>query len=129
MHTGVSVGARHIIQGHFGKGHVELSVHVDDAKIRADRPGFDGLESVFALVPRDSANGVIWEKTAIPFRSNFKNYGLDMDDHVLFLEDSKFDLKAIKKHGIAFGMDTNVGTIWMQSWGKNAPLIEETIAR
>jgi hypothetical protein len=96
-------------------------VRVNDAKLREQLPGFDGLEKAFMLVPQPSGE---WKR----FELNYsQTYGTDLgprtDIHSFaipspFLKDA--EINAIRGNGVAFGLETNVGTLWLQDPGDNA---------
>lgn len=105
---------------------VRIEVRVDDAAIRAEHPGFDGLESAFALVPRHTDGGLVWESHEVPFRvqSRAGYYGQVVIDVHRTDWLHGLDVEAAIEYGIAVGLDTNVGPIWAQGPGENFPLVE-----
>lgn len=104
---------------------VELYAVVDDNNIRKDHPGFDGMEKLFALLPRRvDGNTVTWERYDLRYNGKYVtgdgSYSQATNEvHDLQLETKTLDLDAIKQYGVAFGADTNVGTIWCQSADDN----------
>lgn len=104
---------------------VSVRILVEDAKLRATRPGFDGYERPFVLLPRaDGPNGQVrWERQTpkykgVTLRGYYAERRLDMYE-LDAQRMSEADFKLAREHGIAVGMDTNVGTIWAQTPGKN----------
>jgi len=104
---------------------IGLGITVDDKEVRRLDPNFDGLERVFALLPRTQGKAIKWERLelkydrtipAVPGGPNA------LDSHELYLNASGLDLKAIQQEGVRFGMDTNVGTMWLQPTGDSFKL-------
>jgi hypothetical protein len=97
---------------------LHLEVEVKDAKLRQERPGFDGLEKVFALVPRFDwvTKTTKWERHNLEYKQSADG----SDRHSLTMLNNQYDLSLVPKHGIAFGIDTNEGTVWLQAPGQNA---------
>lgn len=103
-----------------------MSVSVPDGQIRAMNPGFDGMEQVFALVPRPSG---AWDRVDLSYTSSGTTAAMNTgpgngrysyvpsDHHETVI--ALVDIKTIRREGIAFGIDTNVGTLWLQAAGKN----------
>jgi hypothetical protein len=78
---------------------LHLSVTVDTATFaREEVPGYDGHGQAFALVP----NGSQWERVSL------------VGDAHLAAVVSNPDRTTIAAKGIAFGITTNRGTIWLQ---------------
>ncbi len=106
---------------------LSVEVKVNDDQIRHDNPGFDGLESVFALVPRRADGDVRWERHNLAYAGSsrrivggelFSGRPQKRDDlHRLHLKG--VDAQTVQELGIAFGAQTNVGTVWAQSLGAN----------
>lgn len=91
-------------------GHsLTLSVDIDDTTLtREEVPGYDGKGQAFVLVPLPNAPRPIW------VRENTTGY-----PHASASATS-FDENTVKREGVAFGIDTNMGTIWLQTPGDNA---------
>jgi hypothetical protein len=104
---------------------VGLAVTVDDQQVRRGHPGFDGMERVFALVPRGQPGCTSWQRVELRYNrtipANPQTATPLVDDHEAYLNGDGFDFPAIRREGVAFGMDTNVGTLWLQTRGKNFP--------
>jgi hypothetical protein len=110
---------------------LDVEVIVDDAQVAAALPGFDGLESAFALVPRsDGAEGARWELHGLSWAGGaYRTVGSSLydqrtervgDKHVLRgLRLSEADLQQVLARGIAVGLDTNRGTVWAQDADQN----------
>lgn len=104
---------------------VRLAVVVEDAELQSEYAAFDGFEHVFALVPRRGSDGVvIWEGHNLPYRytSHHGYCGEKRSDRheTEWLPD--LDVETIMELGVAFGMDTNVGLVWLQQPNENFPL-------
>ena len=104
---------------------LRIAVQVDDAAIRAQHPGFDGLESVFVLVPRATDGGLVWESHAVPYwaESRAGYYAQIVIDVHRTDWLHGLDVQAAIEHGVAIGLDTNVGTVWAQGPGENHPVV------
>ncbi|MCC6809779.1 MAG: hypothetical protein IT381_20285 [Deltaproteobacteria bacterium] len=96
-----------------------ISVSIQDRTLR-DKvgAGFDGMERPFAYMP-NPANGGVFEKKYLSFVGTTPASGPrpDSDHFKLVLKAGEFDLAAAMLHGIAVGLDTNVGEVWMQAPG------------
>lgn len=105
--------------------YVSVSILVEDAKLRATHPGFDGYERPFVLLPRATGTPgeVRWERQTPVYRGvTLRGYYADRRLDMFELDARRMsdaDFKLAREHGIAVGMDTNVGTIWAQTPGKN----------
>ena len=99
------------------RAHVEVS----DAALRAAYPSFDGLERVFVRVPKVKSGVVTWESQPLRYSGQSRRgyYG----EIVIDLHDSDsiwgVDWPTLSRHGIAIGLDTNLGVIWAQEDGHN----------
>lgn len=103
---------------------------VNDSKVRSQVWGFDGYERPFALVPRRTDGGVIWEKkhidphswhhTTDP-REQQQSNGIPCDSGLDLYSASlrNVDVGAVRQYGVAFGIDTNKGEFWLQEPGRN----------
>jgi hypothetical protein len=100
-----------------------MKITVDDEAIRRQHPGFDGLERVFAMVPRRAGGQTTLERIELPFDHSELRGFIQLryvDVHAIEnLHLSKDDLAATLAEGIAVGLDTNVGTLWAQEPGHN----------
>lgn len=106
---------------------LRIEVRVDDAAIRARHPGFDGLESAFVLLPRRTDTGLVWESHAVPYASQSRAgyYGqIVIDVHRTGWVDG-LDVDAAIEHGVAVGLDTNIGPVWAQGPGENFPVVRD----
>lgn len=90
---------------------IALSLRVDDAAIRRDRPGFDGLERPRVLIPR--ADGETTQRD-LPFRYTthegfIELHPVDVYDDALLVTEP--DLARIQERGISLVLETNAGEI------------------
>lgn len=106
---------------------LQVTMQVKDRFLKEALPGFDGLERPFALVPRKQEGEVVWERLALDHvgtRSPGETAWTRPTDRTRiddYLAVGAFDVdaEAIREHGIALGIDTNVGTVWAQAPGDN----------
>ena len=105
---------------------VRLDVSVDDARIRQQLQGFDGFERPFALIPSENNGNVTWWRHELSYEGpGREGYHLERPVDRYELDPVRnVDLTAVKKYGIALGLDTNVGTLWAQQPGANAQPVE-----
>jgi hypothetical protein len=109
------------------RSELQVTMQVNDRFVKAALPGFDGLERPFALVPRQRTGELTWERVPLTFAGTDTSgvHGLRNPEHQTridrYLAVGVFDVDtdAIRSHGIALGMDTNVGTVWAQAPGEN----------
>ena len=97
-------------------GSTQMTVGVDDEQLRKVIPKgehFDGLEKVFALVPDREGAHPKWYRVELAYQG--KPVGTH-DLHGAIVENS---YGPIWENGVAFGLDTNVGTVWLQLPGDN----------
>lgn len=99
---------------------LHIGVNVQDAKLRETRPGFDGLEHAFALVPeRDGFDGQVkWARKELGTYESFNFGAADrmtfLDFHSLTFTPGQYDSALVSRLGVAFGLETNVGLLWLQ---------------
>jgi hypothetical protein len=99
-------------------GATALRVEVRDYEVRRQAPGFNGTEQVFALIPREGAGGqVSWERFDLAYAPPQGYRYRSHDEHVAWID---ADPQVVRAHGVAFGMETNVGTLWLQEASNNA---------
>ena len=98
-----------------------LTMDVRDDFVRQQVQGFDGLERPFALLPEDAA-GSLWKKVELSYQSTARSPAISspIDRYQLVLNPGDFSPSAVAAHGIAWGLDTNVGTLWLQAPGQNS---------
>ena len=97
---------------------LSLQMRVDDAHVREDNNGFDGMEQVFAIVPMKDGS---WERFAMGYsgdRVDRSGRREDLHKRTVTADDG-VDFDKVQKEGIAFGMETNVGTLYVQRFGDN----------
>jgi hypothetical protein len=102
------------------QGGASVRVAVDDKKLRqldgfAD---FDGREKAFALVPERHGAEVQWKKVNLGYEATFTDRatGDRVDEHAAY---PSLDMDAVREHGIAIGLETNKGTVWLQELDDN----------
>jgi hypothetical protein len=106
-------------------GIMSLSLRTFDARLAAEFPGYDGAsERAFALAPVEKADGSLeWRRFDLPFKGvkgeGDAAYGLF---HETMGAEAGLAPHVLDREGVAFGLDTNVGTLWLQAPGRNAPL-------
>lgn len=115
-----------------GQPQLTVSVTVDDEKVRSRADHFDGKERPFLLVPTTGAQSIDWKR--VEFADGFRRprsflgapSGVDAEgnrvdtyvDHIS-LRTLNTTPELLAEHGVAFGIDTNVGTLWGQEQGQN----------
>lgn len=104
-----------------------IHVEVDDAALRSQFPSFDGMEGAFALVPKQKNGALVWESVALTWKgTTLKGYyaQIKVDIH----ESGSIwgvDWTTLQAHGVAVGLNTNVGTVWAQSSGQNWAVVKK----
>jgi hypothetical protein len=104
-----------------------IHVEVDDAALRKQFPSFDGMESAFALVPKQINGALVWESVALSWTGTTSKgyYG----QIVIDIQESGsvwgVDWPTLGAHGVAVGLTTNAGTIWTQAPGQNWPVVKK----
>lgn len=97
---------------------LDLKLEVNDEAIRQQHP-YDGFERPFVMVPRESKDKLTWERHELQFRETAAGEWGTTRDRYEASPDVELDLSAVKKHGVALGMDTNKGQVWLQPPGQN----------
>ncbi|MBI5547645.1 MAG: hypothetical protein HY901_27500 [Deltaproteobacteria bacterium] len=120
IHAGSSLKMEKTPQ--FGKAQptLELKSEVADTYLRSKiGKDFDGFEHVFALVPTKNGEwkrfDLNWDRSTPSADARIRS----TDQHSLTLGTEQFDLEAAREHGVAFGVETNVGTFYLQDYGQN----------
>jgi hypothetical protein len=117
---------------------VDLSVTVSDRALHQipELAGFDNMEKAFALVPtRNKKNEVVWERVDIPFNHTSSDRGGNQYDvhsavikttskgAVIVADGQKktvnIKMDDLRKLGVAYGLKTNTGEVWMQQKDDN----------
>lgn len=100
---------------------VGAHLKVDDAAIRAQRPGFDGFERPFVMLPAEHNGQVTWYRHELQYRGPgiAGPWKPNLVDTYELPEVTNVDRAALQKYGVAVGLETNVGTIWAQKPGEN----------
>lgn len=112
---------------------VQLSVTVNDRALQQmpELKGFDNMEKAFALVPtRNKKNEIVWERVDIPFNHTASDRGGNRYDvhnatiksttkgAVIVADGQKktvtIKMDDLRKLGVAYGLQTNTGEVWMQ---------------
>lgn len=100
---------------------VSLMVKVEDSALRRVLPGFDGLEKAFALLPQPDGH---WRRVDLKYNgTSGTELGPHTDFHTHYVDSPFFsdaEVDAVRRSGVAFGLETNVGTVWLQDPGDNA---------
>jgi hypothetical protein len=91
-------------------------VTVRDDELRRVGHQFDGLEHAFALVPtRNQKNQVEWKRIEIPFSARtMDRTGGSLDIHQLTINGTGIRTDDLKNLGVAYGLKTNTGDVWLQ---------------
>ncbi len=102
-----------------------LEGSVNDKELAKNLPaGFDGLERPFALYPSWNQDKVEWRRVDLGYISppnNGNGSFVPSPTDLYFGEGfvTEQDAKLIEQQGVAFGVDTNRGTFWLQGMGDN----------
>lgn len=95
---------------------VSVSVDVQDKGLRAAiGDGFDGLERAFARIPAYRGGRLEHQVVEIPFN---RTRGDGVDLFTKYLPEST-DTAAIRREGVSFFLETNVGHVELQRYGEN----------
>ena len=118
IRNGISVNATRTTSG---PAAMDLQVQVDDAKVRSQLDGFDGMERPFAMVPYQHGNGPVeWRKVDLGYETTeFNPQSHALTDDYGFASPISMKDNVADKYGIVIGMDTNEGTVWAQDYGQN----------
>ena len=97
-----------------------IEVRVNDDKVGQEAHGFDGMEQAFVLLP-PAKKGMEWERHNLNYGGvdSFGSSGAKEDYHWLRLVVDDKTRAAVKEQGVAFGLDTNVGQLWLQEADNN----------
>lgn len=95
---------------------VRLEVTVNDKALRNTGHDFNGLEQAFALVPtRNKKNQIEWKRVEIPFAHRSSDRGGNMYDiHSVSIKGTGIRTEDLKNLGVAYGLKTNTGEVWLQ---------------
>ena len=101
---------------YFPRHDVDLSLTVDDARLRDQFEGFDGLEKPFVWLPSERDGAVTWWRHELKYAGQGREgYNLERKvDRYEMDEVLNVDRAAVEKYGVVVGLSTNVGTIWAQ---------------
>jgi hypothetical protein len=102
---------------------VGVTLAVDDAMLRKQLDGFDGMERPFVMLPSEQDGKVTWWRHELKFARTGDHVDfmrIRQMDHYQLPEVKNVDAEAVRKYGVAVGLETNVGTVWAQEPGKNA---------
>lgn len=101
-----------------GPSAVKIDVTVDDAKVRQQLDGFDGMERPFALVPFQHDGGPVeWKRFNLSYEGSAFD-GREVQDEYSTFNLSEQDCVA-SQYGVAVGLETNEGVVWAQDFGQN----------
>lgn len=100
---------------------VDLRISLDDAALRQQLPGFDGLERPFVMIPSEKDGQITWWRHELKYSgSGREGFYADRAVDTYRLETvHNVDRAAVEKYGILVGVDTNVGTAWAQGAGSS----------
>ena len=103
---------------------VNLQVTVNDAALRREGHQFDGMEQAFALVPtRNKKNQIEWKRVELSFTHRSADRGGNMyDTHVAKIQGKGIRTDDLKNLGVAYGLKTNTGEVWLQHSDDNYKL-------
>lgn len=103
---------------------ISARAQINDAMLQQKHPGFDGLERPFVLVPRRAAGALSWERFDLAYDHTI-DQGATLPNAredvytTTPIRLSSDQLEIVVAQGVAFGLDSNVGTIWAQDPGRN----------
>jgi hypothetical protein len=99
-----------------------LKVAVAERRLRRELGGPVRLEKVFALVPRYENGLLEWDKHALHYSGSKRaSDGAKVDDHERVID---VDGRAVHSYGVAFGMETDRGVLWLQDYEENWTVID-----
>jgi hypothetical protein len=108
---------------------VNLSVRVDDKKVRELGVDHDGFEKVFALVPQKDGD---WKRVDLQYGGSYgdRGGGGPYDNYSLSLSGWKdnVSLDDLRNRGVAFGVEVSgaggkdPSTVWLQGFDDNYKL-------
>jgi hypothetical protein len=101
--------------------HLEAAVHDRDVRDRVD-PSFDGMERPFAYLPDPTSGAFVRKYLAYSGTAPGSGVAPDTDFYELVLKPGAYDLAHAMLHGVAVGLETNVGDVWLQSSGDDYPV-------
>jgi hypothetical protein len=101
-----------------------VRVEVDDAALRAQVPGFDGMEQAFVQVPKRKNGVVVWESHTLTWKASRMGGYYAQIRYDIHESGSIWgvDGPTLEQNGVAVGLNTNVGTLWAQQPGQNFPV-------
>jgi hypothetical protein len=94
-----------------GEQIAELGVRDSALRSLFGMASFDGMEKPFILVPGRDGNDLRWTRIDMTYVGT----GDSTDRYQVSIPRELRDLSAMREHGFAFGMDTNLGTVWVQT--------------
>lgn len=100
---------------------VHCSLGLVDQAVRDQAPGFDGLERPFVRAPVAGSDGRVWKNFYMGYNGTFprREAQCSADVYQAYLPFNEVRPEDVRRFGVAFGMDTNVGTLWFQKPGDN----------
>lgn len=98
---------------------VDVKLDVTDAYVK-QQFDYDGFERPFALVPTEVNGKVEWKREALEYKGTHVGGYMDLKPVDSYeLNDRDVSRELVAKYGIALGMETNNGTVWLQQPGQN----------
>jgi len=98
-------------------------VCVDDALVAGGAPDFTAHERVFVLLPRQRDGKVVWARHDLEYEyawaSGAPGKPKVVAVHIGLFALADADIDAVVWHGVAYGLDSNVGTLWLQTSDDN----------
>ena len=103
---------------------VNLQVTVNDAALRREGHQFDGMEQAFTLVPmRNKKNQIEWKRVELSFSYRGSDRGGNQyDTHTAKIQGKGIRTDDLKNLGVAYGLKTNTGEVWLQHSDDNYKL-------
>lgn len=98
---------------------LDVRLDVTDAYVK-QQFDYDGFERPFALVPTEVNGKLEWKREALAYRGSHLGGYMDLEPVDSYgLQDRNVDRGLVEKYGIALGLETNHGTVWLQNPGHN----------
>jgi hypothetical protein len=103
---------------------LQMTVSVDATRLAEEAAGAGADVRVFALVPEQHEGGIEWVRHELPHAYSWRLVAgggatIRYDVHALGLSGSTIEAASLDEAGIALGLETEAGTIWLQTQGDN----------
>lgn len=98
--------------------HLRLCVKLLPLRLCEYVNGLDGRFRPFALLPPEDAHQSEWNQVALDWKGT-EGHGSEWALYGTDLALSDLALEHVRRMGVAFGLETNLGTFWMQPGGRN----------